>query len=133
MDEFPPFCASCKCINHVVGNCHPFHSTDLSIAIAKHVLNLSSPSSLPHVVPSLSREEDVVVPIELEVAGHVSGSAVGLVRDFPIFNIVPVSIVMVGLEPGSPTPQLINGEVGDLNCTTNLKASFSGVDAMANL
>ncbi|PKU68723.1 hypothetical protein MA16_Dca024260 [Dendrobium catenatum] len=99
MDEFPPFCASCKCIGHVAGNCRPLHSTDPSNAIAKPVLNLSSPSSLPHVVPNLSRVRDVDVSIELETAGYVSGNVVGLEGD--LSNIVPASGVVVGLEPGS--------------------------------
>ncbi|PKU72369.1 hypothetical protein MA16_Dca025024 [Dendrobium catenatum] len=124
MDDFPPFCASCKCIGHVAANYRPLHSFDQSNDVAKPVLNLSFLSSLPPVVPSLSREEEVVVPIELETCGHVSGNAVGLEGDLPSSNIIPNLITVVGLETGSPAPRLIDGEMGDLNCGTNIKASF---------
>ncbi|KAL0926046.1 hypothetical protein M5K25_004427 [Dendrobium thyrsiflorum] len=53
LDEFPPFCASCKCIGHVAGNCRPPHSSKLPITVAKPAIKLSLPipSSMPTVEP----------------------------------------------------------------------------------
>ncbi|KAH0467156.1 hypothetical protein IEQ34_004394 [Dendrobium chrysotoxum] len=57
MDEFPPFCAFCKCIGHSKGDCHPHPSSAL--------INIGINSVIPSVnLMENAVEENVVVNVD---------------------------------------------------------------------
>ncbi|PKU65732.1 hypothetical protein MA16_Dca021104 [Dendrobium catenatum] len=129
MEDFPPFCASCKSIGHVVGNCHPM--ADLSIpnkvSVTPELIISSPPIQSLLTVENFSND---VVVVDLDPADSLARNEDVLEGVPPAISnpyLAQVDFVVVGVVPVTQVPRLCVSDAVELNCGVNSKPTLSCV------